>query len=276
MSKFDFTKMHGAGNDFIMIDDMEARFDESPALISALCESHRGIGADGLILLRSAGDGADFAMRYFNCDGSEAEMCGNGARCAAKFALERGVAGKIMTFLTGAGPVSAEVDGSLVRIGLEPVHGLRLEMELSGGIKAGFVVSGVPHAAVFVDDARSWDAESLLKTARAVRYDKSFEPAGTNVNIVTVESRDRLVYRTYERGVEAETLACGTGAIGVSVIAAHMGLVASPVRCETSGGDELETSFELTEDGARGCALAGPAVTSFTGNVDIADYVYNP
>ena len=271
MSELRFTKMHGAGNDFIMIEDMESSFAESPALISRLCEFHRGIGADGIILLRPSGE-YDFNMRYFNSDGSEAEMCGNGARCTAMFALKSGIAGNKMTFGTGAGPVSAEVEGTQVRIGLEPVHGLRLGISLPGGLEAGFVVSGVPHAALITVDARSWDRERFVDTARAVRNHPEFGKAGTNVNLVSVSDGD-LVYRTYERGVEEETLACGTGALGVSVILAHLGLVSSPVRCETSGGDILETEFELTDDGARDCHLSGPAVAAFNGTADLSTYL---
>jgi len=271
MSKFEFTKMHGAGNDFIMIDDLKSVFDENPDLIAALCEFHRGIGADGIILLRPS-ESTDFTMRYFNSDGSEAEMCGNGARCTAMFALERGIAGKKMTFSTRAGPVFAEVTGDRVKIGLEPVHGLRLGLELPDGMKAGYAVSGVPHAAIIVDDTRAMARESFVKMARSIRFNPLFEPAGTNVNIVTAESAHKIVYRTYERGVEDETLACGTGAVGVSVIAAHMGIVSSPVSCETSGGDVLETSFKLTDDGAGQCTLTGPAMISFQGAVDLTSY----
>lgn len=271
MSEFEFTKMHGAGNDFIMIDDMKLAFPDSPELTAALCEFHRGIGADGIILLRPA-ENTDFEMKYFNSDGSEAEMCGNGARCTAVFALDRGIAGRKMTFSTGAGPVAADVDGERVRIGLEPVHGLRLGIELPGSITAGFAVSGVPHTAILVDDARGWARERLVETARAVRFDPAFAPAGTNVNIVTVESGHRLIYRTYERGVENETLACGTGALGVSVIAAHIGKVSSPVECETSGGDILETSFKLIDGGAKECSLTGPARIAFRGVADLSTY----
>ena len=270
MSEFEFTKMHGAGNDFILIDDMKRDFEESPKKIAALCEAHRGIGADGLILLRPC-KGYDFEMKYFNSDGGGAEMCGNGARCAAMFARDRRITGERMTFSTGAGPVTAEVSGDHVKIGLEPVHGIRLGIELPGGMTAGFAVSGVPHAAIMVDDARSWERERFVDTARAVRFDPVFEPAGTNVNIVTVDSPKSLAYRTYERGVEDETLACGTGAVGVSVIAAHMGLVSSPVTCETSGGDILQTGFELTRDGAKLCTLTGPAKIVFRGFADLSN-----
>lgn len=272
MSEFEFTKMHGAGNDFIMIDDMNLIFEGNPLMIAALCEAHRGIGADGLILLRPHAE-RDFEMIYFNSDGSKAGMCGNGARCAAMFARDRGIAGEKMVFYTGAGPVSADVMGDSVKIGLEPVHGTRIGIELPGEMTAGFAVSGVPHTAIVVDDVRSWDRKRFVETARAIRFDPIFEPEGTNVNIVSVNSAESLVYRTYERGVEDETLACGTGAVGVSVIAAHMGLVSSPVTCETSGGDILETVFELTEDGAKRCTLTGPANIAFVGVSDLSWYL---
>jgi diaminopimelate epimerase len=268
MSEIEFTKMHGAGNDFIMIDDMDLSFEDDPRLIAALCETHRGIGADGLILIRPFAE-FDFEMRYFNSDGSRAGMCGNGARCAARFALERGIAGQKMVFSTGSGPVSAEVAGDRVRIGLESVEGLRLGIDLLKGTSAGFAVSGVPHAAIFVEDAKGWERERFIETARNVRHDPLFGPEGTNVNLVTVVSPHSLVYRTYERGVEDETLACGTGAVGVSVIAAHMGLVSSPVSCETSGGDTLETAFDIAAEGAVNCFLTGPAVISFRGSAEL-------
>ncbi len=272
MNELEFTKMHGAGNDFIMIDDMKRVLKETAELITALCEFHRGIGADGIILLRPA-EGTDFTMKYFNSDGSEAEMCGNGARCAALFALDRGIADRTMTFSTGGGPVSAEVEGDRVKIGLGPVHGLRLGIDLPESLTVGFAVSGVPHAAIMVDNARDWERDRFVETARAIRFDPIFDPAGTNVNIVTVDSPQRLIYRTYERGVEEETLACGTGALGVSVIAAHLGLVTPPVTCETSGGDLLETFFKLTGSGAEGCTLTGPARIAFRGVADLTTYL---
>jgi diaminopimelate epimerase len=272
MNELKFTKMHGAGNDFIMIDDMEGQFEDTRELISLLCEPHRGIGADGLILLRAV-EGFDFEMKYFNRDGGAAGMCGNGARCAAKYAFERGIASATMTFATGAGPVTAEVAGNQVKIGLESVHGLQLDIALPGGFNAGFSVSGVPHAVILVEDASSWEKKRFVETARAIRYAPRFGEEGTNVNIVTVRSPSELIYRTYERGVEDETLACGTGALGVSVVLSHMGMVAPPVKCETSGGDLLETSFVLTAGGAEKCELTGPADVSFRGITDLSQYI---
>ena len=269
---FEFAKMHGAGNDFIMIEDLSERFSERPELISALCEQHRGIGADGLILIRPA-ENADFSMRYFNRDGGEAEMCGNGARCAALFALETDVAKRRMTFETGAGIVEADVLDKSASIGIGDVRGLRLGLALVDNFqKIHFVISGVPHAAAIVDDVREFSSEDFIESAREVRYHGEFEPDGTNFNLVQVKGRNELAYRTYERGVEAETLACGTGAVAAAVITSHLGFTDSPVRCETSGGDLLVIDFEKAAEGARECRLTGPAVIAFRGSFDLGDY----
>jgi diaminopimelate epimerase len=263
-----FRKMHGAGNDFVMIDDRNGRFPEDRALIAAICERHRGIGGDGLILLRRS-EIAEFRMSYFNSDGREAAMCGNGARCAARFALDIGAAGTHMRFETAAGPVEAEIDDGTVSVAVSPVTGLRVGIEIPGaGSGIGFADSGVPHAALFVDDVRALDRGTFLRTARMIRTFAGFGRAGANADLVTVTGPRTLVYRTFERGVEDETLACGTGAIAVSVIAGSLGLVSPPVSCETSGGDVLTVSFEPVPGGASSVVLSGPAVTSFTGSFD--------
>lgn len=264
-----FRKMHGAGNDFIMIDDRGSiPLAPSRTLIASLCDRHRGIGADGLILLK-ASQTSDFRMVYFNSDGGEASMCGNGARCAARFAADIGAAGPRMSFETGAGRVDARIEGDTVSVAVGPVTGVRPGIEISGVEDlVGFADSGVPHAVLLVGDVRAFDRETFLRTARTIRSFQGFGPSGANVNLATVTGRRSLVYRTYERGVEDETLACGTGAIAVSVIAASRGLVEPPVSCCTSGGDLLSVSFDPAPDGASSVVLAGPAVTSFTGVFD--------
>ncbi len=272
VGKIDFVKMHGAGNDFIMIDDMSGRFDPSPETIAALCSVHRGIGADGLILLRPASRGS-FSMKYHNSDGGEAAMCGNGARCAALFAFERGIARRTMVFETGSGLVDAEVLGDRVSVGIGEVKDLRLNIDLPlAGVTAHFASAGVPHAVVLVEDARGYGPERFLTLARSIRNDPAFRTGGTNVNLVTVHGPDRLTYRTYERGVEGETLACGTGAVAAAVVTAHVGLTKPPVMCETSGGDLLEVFFEKNSDGGHNCRLIGPAVTTFTGSFHPESY----
>ncbi|MBN2069845.1 MAG: diaminopimelate epimerase [Candidatus Krumholzibacteriota bacterium] len=267
-----FEKMHGAGNDFIMIDDPERRPDISPRLIESLCRLHTGIGADGLILIQPD-DHRDFRMRYFNRDGGEAQMCGNGARCAALFAYNRKIAGKRMSFATGSGDIRAEILDDGVKILIGRVDRVSGSLKLEGSdLKPWFAICGVPHAMLLDEDVRKIGGERFLALARLIRNDRAFAPEGTNFNLVTVRGRHSLSYRTYERGVEDETLACGTGAVAISVITSKMGLTSSPVSCETSGGDILQVEFTLDDTGATDCHLSGPAVVSFTGTIPVTGY----
>ena len=269
---FDFTKMHGAGNDFIMIDDSAAEFDISGSIIASLCAFHTGIGADGLILLRPSGK-ADFTMRYFNRDGSEAGMCGNGARCAAMFAFSKGIAGEEMVFETGSGLVQGRILEDGVRIGISGVSGLRTGIALPGsGLEVAYAKCGVPHAVLIAENVRDIPRDDFLRTAVSVRRDPCFLPEGVNFNMVSIHGKDRIAYRTYERGVEDETLACGTGAVSIAVITARMGYTSSPVTCETSGGDRLVVEFTPTEDGAERCFLKGPAAVVFQGQFRLSDF----
>jgi diaminopimelate epimerase len=273
-TEYEFLKMHGAGNDFIMLNDIGGRFEESGISIPALCASHRGIGADGLILIKES-DKCDFRMVYFNKDGSRAEMCGNGARCAALFAHISSIANGRMTFETDAGEVGAEILDEGVRIDIQPVTDLRLNLELKGNSeKVGYAVCGVPHAAVITEDISGMDRDSFLQLSREIRSAEEFGPEGTNFNLVEVRSPNEIAYRTYERGVEDETLACGTASVAVSAITTAMGLTRPPVRCETSGGDILIVDFVIEEDGASDCKLTGPTVISFRGSFKAAGYAY--
>lgn len=267
-----FRKLHGAGNDFIIIQDMDLDFDAQPQTIAALCDRHRGIGADGCILIQPSREG-QFKMRYYNSDGSEALMCGNGARCAARFAHDLGLAGAGMRFETGAGMVEAAIEGDLVTVNVGAVTGVRLDFLVpEAGGSVHFAQSGVPHAVLFAEDVRGIDRELFLSTARKIRHFPDFGPQGTNVDFAQAAGPASLIYRTYERGVEDETLACGTGAVAVSVVAFHLGLVSEPVRCETSGGDSLVVGFEKCADGAENCRLSGPAAISFSGVFDPGAY----
>ncbi len=271
--KVSFVKLHGAGNDFVMIDCMKERLSLGSEGTAAICDRHRGIGADGLILIEPSID-HDFTMRYYNSDGGEAEMCGNGARCAALFAHRKGIAPADMTFDTMAGPVHAAVDGGTVTIDIGDVVDLRMGIELDGlGYELHYAISGVPHAALIHQSAKDVPKREFIEMARTVRFHPVFEEKGTNVNLVTHLGEDTLYYRTYERGVEAETQACGTGAVAISVIAARLGKVSSPVECETSGGDRLVVEFDPVDTGARDCRLTGPAVISFDGSFTLESYI---
>ncbi len=225
-----FTKMSGTGNDFILIDHRQ-RFLEGvdcSRLAKAICRRNFSVGADGLILIEPSSV-ADFSWQFLNADGSVAEMCGNGARCAARFAYNRGIAGKTMRFETLAGIIEAFVEGPAVRIGLTPPRDLRLDLSLdidSADRILHFVNTGVPHVVHFVEDN---SRTPVVKWGRYIRLHKMFQPAGTNANFVEVTGKNALSVRTYERGVEDETMACGTGATAAAVIAALLGKVAAPV-----------------------------------------------
>ncbi len=247
--------MHGAGNDFIMIDDRDARRALSREAIAALCSRRRGVGADGLILIRAAKT-VDFAMRYYNSDGGEADMCGNGARCAAAFAFDAGIAGRAMSFETRSGIVGAEMMDKGVRVSIGDVRALKLDMRISStGRPVHYGVCGVPHAVIVVEDVRELAHEEFVRFAAPVRKDPAFGEAGANVNIVSVSDRGRCAYRTFERGVEDETDACGTGAVVIAAILAHLGLADPPIRCTT--GETISSTSP-----SRRPARAPPVVSS--------------
>ncbi|RUM43201.1 MAG: diaminopimelate epimerase, partial [Desulfurobacterium sp.] len=182
---------------------------------------------------------ADFKWRFFNSDGSAAEMCGNGARCASRFAYERGIAPKRMKFETLAGIVESEVRGCSVKVRLTPPTDLKLNINAEG-LNVHYINTGVPHFVVFVDRIDSVDVK---KVGRKIRNDELFKPAGTNVNFVEVRI-DRVIVRTYERGVEDETLACGTGSVASALIAAKVFNLNSPVEVEVKSGERLRVYFD--------------------------------
>jgi diaminopimelate epimerase len=243
MHKLVFTKMSGSGNDFIMIDNRDGRLAIEPGLLAQrLCRRGLSVGADGLILVEPS-SGADFRMRIFNADGSEAEMCGNGARCVARFAEIQGIAGRRMVFETLAGPIRAEVRGDRVSLQLGQPRGLRLRRSIDvDGVahQVHTVNTGVPHAVVFCSDL---DEIAVRALGRRIRFHPAFQPEGTNVDFAAVEPPHALAIRTYERGVEDETLACGTGAVASALVGAALGLVSSPVQVRVRSGETLTVSF---------------------------------
>lgn len=264
-----FWKMHGAGNDFILVDDREGAFPDSDnAYINQIAQPKYGIGSDGVILIQPS-DSADFRMRFYNPDGSEVEMCGNGARCVARLASEIGAAPANMKFDTVAGLIAADVSGEQVTLGMTPPFDWVFdgELEIEGTtIAYHHVNSGVPHVVIHVDDV---DAVDLDKVGAAVRYHEAFAPAGTNVNWIEVTGPDSLKVRTYERGVEGETLACGTGMVACGLIAGKRGLVTNPVHITCASGDLLQVGFDPTDDGAENVTLTGPAVHVFQGEIPL-------
>ena len=259
--------MNGAGNDFVMIDNRDARLHLTREAIARLCDRHRGVGSDGVIAVEPAERGADFRMRYYNADGREAEMCGNGARCFARFAGKFIGSPKQIRFETMAGEVAAELHAENVSLRMGPPKDLALGTELEVGdqrLIMHHVNTGVPHAILLVDDLAGIDVRSL---GAAIRYHPHFQPAGANANFVQVLGRSSLAIRTYERGVEDETLACGTGVCAAAVC--HHALTGdpAPIAVEVRGGEKLEVQFEKIDGKFGSVTLTGPAEFVFEGEI---------
>ncbi len=267
--RIDFDKMQGAGNDFILIDNREnivAKADR-PRLATTWCRRCFGIGADGVIFIENDAE-LDFAWDFYNADGSIAEMCGNGARCAARYANRIGMVGETMIFRTIAGPIKARLTdmGAKVQLTDVPLPAGSETVEVDGQkFDLWFLNSGVPHAVVRVDDLEAVDVRGL---GRALRNHARFAPSGTNVNFFCPGTGDSLAIRTYERGVEDETLACGTGSVATSIVAGVFLGLSSPILAHTRGGGDLVIHYKRVGDVAQEVFLEGGAETVFKGSFE--------
>lgn len=252
MELIPFSKLAGSGNDFIIIDNRELIVPEEwkGPLATAVCDRRHSVGADGVLLLEQA-PGAHFAMRLFNPDGNEGEMCGNGARCIAQYAYTKGIAPAAMRMSTIAGIVEGLITPMGVRIRLWRLDSIRPEkiaLEVAGqALEAYYIEVGVPHAVVFQPGVDRASDATVRRLGREIRFHPAF-PKGTNVNFVSVTSLKDLIIRTYERGVEEETLACGTGCVASSLVSHQLFGVESPVRLQARGGT-LQVQFEKTPAG---------------------------
>ena len=260
MMTLNFFKYQGTGNDFVMIDDRKETFPaDNQALVEQLCHRRFGIGADGLILLRNDPD-YDFRMIYFNADGAEGSMCGNGGRCIVQFAHDLGLFERETRFRAVDGEHTAVVTG----------EGVALKMSHVSNIadRAGFTFldTGSPHVVQFVDDLKSMD---VVGEGRSIRYDTHFQPGGTNVNFAQILDDHTVFVRTYERGVEDETYSCGTGVTAVALVASQQRNLAEPVDIQTIGGN-LSISFKPQANGDfDDIHLVGPAKRVFSGTITI-------
>ncbi|QDO92445.1 diaminopimelate epimerase [Formosa sediminum] len=254
-----FYKYQGTGNDFVMIDNRQNTFNkQDTALINRLCDRRFGIGADGLILLENHPD-VDFKMVYYNADGNESTMCGNGGRCLSQFAKDLKVIDKKASFEAIDGMHHVVFDGDLIQLQMQDVptvedHGTYV-----------FLNTGSPHHVQFEDHIESFDIKALGST---IRYGAPYYKEGTNVNFVKKISSDAFEVRTYERGVEDETLSCGTGVTAVAIAMNYLGETPeNTVHLKVKGG-ELKVSFTKTEQGYTNVWLIGPAKQVFKGEIE--------
>jgi len=244
MEKIEFYKMSGSGNDFIIVDNRDKIVDETDLVnfIVKVCRRKMSVGADGFILVENT-EGADFKWRFFNSDGSVAAMCGNGARCVARFAYLNGIAGPEMSLETGAGIVEARVAGESVKIKMTDPSDLKTDYTLElkdRSISVSSINTGVPHVVMISD---TFDDVEVVKMGREIRFHDMFAPAGTNVNFICPITEDTIGIRTYERGVEDETLACGTGSVAGALIMARKMKIDAPINVLTRSGGHLKIYY---------------------------------
>ena len=286
MKKIPFMKFSGAGNDFIVVDNRDRTIDpkKMSAFVAGICRRHLSVGADGLIFLEKSRK-YDFRWRFYNSDGGEASFCGNGARCVARFAYLKRIAPKSMRFEGAAGVVEAEVDGEQVTVRVPEPSGVRLHVRLAvasyrrrradiaaemglgqeGTVIEGHAINtGVPHFVYFVQDTATAE---VIGIGRPIRYHEAFKPAGTNVNFAQVVDRHTVKIRTYERGVEDETFACGSGALASALLAALVHKVESPITVIPLSRMPLRVSFQQSGERFTHLTLTGEARAVYEGQM---------
>jgi diaminopimelate epimerase len=265
MKPITFYKMSGSGNDFIIIDNRNRIVDDAelPKFIRSVCRRKMSVGADGLILIESS-DKADFRWRFYNSDGSRAEMCGNGARCAARFAFVNGIAKESLSFETDAGIVTGQVKDDRAKVKMPDPMDLRLDYAIdlkNGPLTVSSINTGVPHVVIMGDALEDIDVFNL---GREIRNHKAFAPAGTNVNFICRQTQGKLAIRTYERGVEDETLACGTGSIASALVSSCKLNWKSPINLLTRSGETLTIHFNKNDNVFNSVYLEGDARIIYT------------
>ncbi len=284
MREYLFTKLTGAGNDFILFDKkLNDEVDLTPGNIRKVCDRRYGIGADGVLLI-SDGETHDFIMEYFNADGSAGSLCGNGARCIIKYAADSGrVKNNKTKFICGTSEYSGEIlDTEIIKFYLNPPGSFKFNFEINAGnqiINTNFVDTGSPHAVIKIEDVLK-ESETpnskysnitefpVFDIGREIRYANDFAPAGTNVNFIKIENQ-KIQIRTYERGVENETLACGTGSVAAALISHFTDSLNPPIELITKGGEVLTVDFKLVNETVSNVSLTGPAKSVFSGKIFI-------
>ncbi|MBW1981639.1 MAG: diaminopimelate epimerase [Deltaproteobacteria bacterium] len=268
-----FYKMSGSGNDFVLIDNRSGKIaaDKASELARSICRRKLSVGADGLILIENDEE-VDFRWQFYNADGSSAEMCGNGGRCAARLAYMLGISGRVLSFRTAAGIIRAEVLEQRVKLQITQPRELVLDESLElkqGTVTVHRVNTGVPHAVLLVDSQDALERIDVEEMGREIRYHQRSMPAGTNVNFIALGNDGSVRIRTYERGVEGETLACGTGAAAAALVAAAKGLSQPPTDIHVRSGEVLTIHFEAAADLPETVYLEGEAALVYEGRLAI-------
>jgi diaminopimelate epimerase len=265
----EFSKYSGCGNDFIMIDNRSNFFLADPKHIQSLCARRTGIGADGVILLENSAQ-SDFRMRIFNADGYEAEMCGNGLRCLMKFIQDQGFTSEQCTVETFLRPLAVSTVNDLVKIEMGAPFDFRWDIPLSvdgSTYTVHHINTGVPHLVYFTDALEEFPLEAL---GPKFRHHPLFTPQGANFNVARLMPNGEVWNRTFERGVEGETLACGTGCTAVAIAASHLYKLPTPIKVLPLSKENLIVDFALEEGGVTHVSLTGPAVKTFTGTYKLS------
>ena len=270
MKNISFAKMSGAGNDFILINKSQIpNIVLTNSVISQLCDRRNGIGADGIIIIKNT-QGYDFAMDYYNADGSSGTLCGNGARCAIKFANDTGITDSdSVSFLSNEDEFSGELlANGLIKFNLQPPKVIEENIVIDVGgsnVSGSFVDTGSPHVVLIVDDL---NLQTVIQMGKEIRNNPAFAPGGTNVNFIKFV-KGKIHIRTYERGVENETLACGTGAVAAAIIGFRKFEIQPPIFLITKGGDKLIVNFNTEGSKYNNVSLTGPAKKIYNGEIGI-------
>ena len=269
--KIKFTKMSGAGNDFVVIDNRNGRIRQRSRLAREVCDRFEGIGADGLLLLEHS-ERADFHMRYYNADGSYGGMCGNGGRCISWYAMRKKIAGRVLFFEALDHVYTArKVGGEMIALHMKNPRDARHELRIEAKGRryiAEYIDTGAPHAVIPVR-RRTLDVMDVRTPGRDLRYNKAFGEAGANINFIERTGIKSLKMRTYERGVEDETLSCGTGSVASSIVASMLWGMAPPVRVQTRSQNTLMVEFDRDGEVFENVVLTGPAKITFEGVINV-------
>lgn len=275
--KISFTKMSGAGNDFVVVDNRSGIISNPTKFTIAVCNRRQGIGSDGVLLVETSTK-VDFTMKYYNADGSNAGMCGNGGRCLAKYAYDNGIVNKSNFRFEAFGYIyeATRIDSTIYELKMKDPSDIRVNQEINledRTIKGNYLNTGTDHSVIFLEDnpkIGELNTADIFNLGRSIRYHEVYQPIGTNVNFVSKVGSNSIRIRTYERGVEDETLACGTGSVASALVSAMKFGMVSPVIVNVLSGVDLEIGFDRNDSNTfTNITLKGPAETVFEGIVNI-------